>query len=159
METINCILCGSTKQDIHYRIPDYLLNRNGNITTLVKCPTCGLIFQNPRPTIDEMGIHYPPDYDPYLPAIGRGKDPWLMSKAINYGIYKRCRVVREQVREGNILDIGCATGEFLNGMSNYPGWKPYGIEPNLYAATLLEKKGWKPDGMLEQAAFQMDSLM
>ena len=153
---MNCMLCGSSEQDILYIIPDYLLNRTGISTTLVKCPQCGLIFQNPRLAIDEMEIHYPPDYDSYLPATGPEKSSWLMSKAINYGIYKRCKVVREQFREGNILDIGCATGEFLSGMSNYPGWRTFGVEPNHYAANLARQK-YGLDvfiGTLEQAAYQ-----
>lgn len=160
METIKCNICGSSEQDILYEIPDYLLDRDGISTTLVKCPQCGLIFQNPRPTIEEMDIHYPPEYDSYLPASEQIQGSWLMSKAINYGIYKRCKVVREQVREGDILDIGCATGEFLRGMSNYPGWKAYGVEPNHYAANLARQRyGLEVfNGTLEKAAYPNDSF-
>jgi len=38
------------------------------------------------------------------------------------------------------LDIGCATGEFLDAIMKKGAWKPFGIEPNNSARLLCEQK-------------------
>ena len=64
METILCNLCGSTNvEQFICDLADLQFQRNDISATFVKCLSCGLIYQNPRPTIEEMAAHYPPDYN------------------------------------------------------------------------------------------------
>jgi ubiquinone/menaquinone biosynthesis C-methylase UbiE len=155
MESVSCNLCGSDERIPIYHLPDYLLERPDILTVLVKCNRCGLIYQNPRPTIDDIGVHYPPEYDSYNTVPNRVKNSWLMSKAIQYGINKRCRIVQENRKGGSILDIGCATGEFLNGMRRYPTWETYGVEISPFASSVArERFGLEVfTGILEEAAY------
>jgi len=61
METTVCNLCGSTNAaQFICDLPDLQFHRNDVSATLVKCPVCGLIYQNPRPSFVEMAAHYHP---------------------------------------------------------------------------------------------------
>lgn len=156
MENTGCALCNGDQAREIYHISDWFLNRPQVKTTLVQCQNCGLVYQNPRPTIDEMEQHYPQDYEPYHNYETK-KTAWLLEKAIEYGMDKRARSFVFRKRSGNkLLDVGCASGDYLNFM-----WKKYhlevqGVEINSYAADLARNK-YHLDvftGTLEQAGFQ-----
>jgi len=154
METTLCNLCGSEKSRLRYQLTDLLLDRPEVHSQLVECVECGLVYQNPRPTLAEMLAHYPPDYECYdtLPKINPSS--WLR-RAIRYGMDKRCRVVRRARSHGSLLDVGCASGEFLHAMQQYPGWTLRGVELNDYAAEIA-RRAYGLDvatGTLEDARF------
>jgi SAM-dependent methyltransferase len=59
---------------------------------------------------------------------------------------------------GSILDVGAATGFFLN-LARQRGWETYGVEPSDYAAGLGRKKGIKiKTGVLEKSDFRPNSF-
>jgi SAM-dependent methyltransferase len=154
METVNCALCGSIKATPVWVQRDLLLKRANVTATLVKCDRCGLVYQNPRPTFAEMGEHYPPEYEPYEASPGE-RGSWLMRRAVQYGIEKRCRPIITRKKGGRLLDVGCASGTFLRGMQKYPGWELGGVEVNAQVAQLASQRyGLNVfAGTLEQAAF------
>jgi len=137
METVNCDLCGANDTEIVFVLRDLLHHIDG-FFNLVKCRKCGLMYLNPRPTIDEMTRYYPSDYHAYKPldnlSLFARLDYW-------YGIRKRCRAViaRTSLKGGRILDIGCATGSFLAMMRRLGNWEPYGVEINSEAANYARK--------------------
>ena len=133
MEQVTCALCGSSEWKIVYKIPDLMLERINIIATFVKCNRCGLVFQNPRPTEQEMKDHYPPQYSPYR-RMQRGPVHGLLEWVGKYGLQKRCNRVLKFLDGGRLLDIGCAKGEFLETMQNHPGWDLTGVEVNSEAA-------------------------
>lgn len=160
METVTCNLCHSAESDPLYCLPDLLLGRSEVQTTLVKCRQCGLVYQNPRPTLEEIGAHYPPEYESYDPEPAGRNASWLMEKAIAYGIQKRCRFVTRHKAAGRLLDIGCASGVFLRGMQRQPGWRVQGVEVSPYAAQIArEQYGLEVfTGTLEEADFPEDTF-
>jgi ubiquinone/menaquinone biosynthesis C-methylase UbiE len=139
MESVNCNLCGSSEAKIVYRVSDWLLDHPDVVTTLVQCSYCGLIYQNPRPTEVEIGQHYPDEYEPYL-NFGVKKSSWLQQKSVEYGLDKRANEVLKYVKTGNLLDIGCAVGDFLNHMRGKYHWQVCGVEVSEYAAELARKR-------------------
>jgi SAM-dependent methyltransferase len=155
MEYTACNLCGNTNAaPVIYTLPDFLLHRDGVLTTLVKCTACGLVYQNPRPTFAEMTVHYPSDYESYAPEPNVENSSWLLRQAIRYGVAKRCRYITRYKRAGRLLDIGCATGIFLQGIRNSGNWEPYGVEINQHAAHIAQEHGLDVRlGTLEQAGF------
>jgi ubiquinone/menaquinone biosynthesis C-methylase UbiE len=154
METVACNLCGNTTAAAYYHLTDLLLEREQITTQLVQCTQCGLIYQNPRPTLDEMGQHYPQEYESYA-ATSANKPSWLMRKAFAVGVDKRCRTITRYQTGGKLLDVGCAAGNFLHGMQRYPQWELYGLEINEYAAqTARDEYGLNvTTGTIESAAF------
>ncbi len=131
MEAVPCELCGSDERTLIVERSDLLLGGDETYT-LHECGGCGVLYLHPRPTPAAMGRHYPPDYQPYKPAVQ--SEPPLFRVMRRYGLWKRCRVITQYVPQGRLLDVGCATGDFLTEMRQQPGWQVYGIEPGYSAA-------------------------
>jgi 2-polyprenyl-3-methyl-5-hydroxy-6-metoxy-1,4-benzoquinol methylase len=137
------ILVGS---DLVYKLPGEF--------TVVKCRTCGLMRTNPRPTLETIGHYYPSDYHPYVQTRVSPVDPpepgWK-------NLVKR--VVRTQlnayaippIAPGRMLEIGCASGAYLNKMAQ-SGWEVAGIEPDQDSAARAAAMGYEVHvGNLETA--------
>lgn len=154
METTTCNLCGSPSASYRYTLADYYLQRFDVEATLVQCSQCGLVYQNPRPTFAEMAAHYPPQYVPYQIGSTR-RVSWLLRQAYDYGLRKRSRFVTRHKLEGALLDVGCATGEFLQGMRRQGGWQVHGVELTPEVAQIARDRHQLDifTGTLEQAAY------
>lgn len=132
-EEVPCSFCGSTEAKLLFSGPDRLLGLPGEFT-LVYCCRCGLLRQNPRPTIGTMDFYYPPEYEPYSLAID--DEPSLIRRwDRRYGMLKRARAIERYQPGGRLLDVGCATGNFLNEMASRGVWQVEGVEPNDEVAT------------------------
>jgi len=140
MQSVSCNLCNSEEFKLLYQLPDLLLEREQLLYNLVRCTCCGLVYQNPRPTIEEMASHYPPEYESYTSNLFGGQISWLLKKAYKYGIDKRGRILSRQKKCGRLLDVGCATGTFLAGMQNRPEWQLYGVEISDHAAAIARNQ-------------------
>ena len=160
METTYCNLCGQDAGEPYVSLPDLLLDRPDSITKLLRCTNCGLVYQNPRPTFEEMGAHYPPEYESYDPAPDPGKMSWLARQGYLYGMRKRTRAVTRFKTGGRLLDVGCAAGTFLTGMQAIPGWDVEGVEVSSYAAELARSQFGLTvfNGSLEAANFPAASF-
>ena len=159
MESTACNYCGSSAADEFLSLQDLLLDRLEIRTRLVKCRDCGLVYQNPRPTISEMAAHYPPEYDSYAPNPVTQRTPWLLRLAYDYGVRKRLKTVTHHKSGGRLLDVGCATGTFLLGVKRHSKLEPEGVEINAEAAAVARGEGLKVTvGALEEADFPGDSF-
>lgn len=160
MEYVICNLCGSSESSVLYTdLPDMLLKRSEITSTLVKCCNCGLIYQNPRPTREEIRQHYPDRYDSYNHRSETLKRDKLSRWAADYGIAKRCHYVTRYKRGGLLLDIGCSTGLFLSGMHKHGRWQLYGLEPSDYAASIARQHGLEViTGTLDEITFPTESF-
>ncbi|MFN3706623.1 MAG: class I SAM-dependent methyltransferase, partial [Thermoflexales bacterium] len=155
MEYVTCNLCGSDDYAVLYAgLPDMLLQREGVTATLVQCRRCGLIYQNPRPTPAEMKPHYPSHYSAYHYDREVRQRNWLKRWAAEYGIDKRCRYVTRYKQSGALLDVGCATGLFLEGMRRRGDWHLLGLEPSAPAAEAERRMGLRVlTGTFEETDF------
>ena len=153
MKLVSCNYCGSDDYSLVNHGPDLLLDRSGDYT-LVRCRVCDLIYQNPRLTLEELPPHYPEEYDPYQEDI---KSESSLTRRIdaNYRIQRRCRqFMKFAPYTDTLLDVGCATGLFLNAMQEH-GWSVAGVELSNYAATYAQETFGLPVtiGTLEHAQF------
>jgi SAM-dependent methyltransferase len=130
-ETVACSHCGSSDAQLLFDGPDRLHGLPGRFR-LVKCAQCGWIRQNPRPTRQTIDAYYPQDYEPFIEAID--DESLLRRWDRRYGMIKRCRAIERYQRSGRLLDVGCATGNFINEMRRRGGWDVFGVEPNREAA-------------------------
>lgn len=90
-----CILCsGGSLQSVDSSI------------ALCKCQGCGLVFRNPRPTLEEITSYYSGEaqYDGWL-AAGKARDAMWR---------RRLRKIARHRSGGSLLDIGTGIGQFLN---------------------------------------------
>lgn len=155
METVNCALCGGNDTIQLFDLPDRLFARPQVRAILVQCRRCGLIYQNPRPTLGEMAQHYLPEYELYAPQSTQTPISSGLRLAYDYGMRKRAGFVTRHRRGGRLLDIGCATGLFLHTMRNSGAWDVEGVEINP-EATRAARAQFHLDvrtGTLEQAGF------
>ncbi|MEM4234884.1 MAG: class I SAM-dependent methyltransferase [Candidatus Methanomethylicaceae archaeon] len=117
--------------------PDRLLGLPGYFQ-VVRCVKCGLLRQDPRPTRETISYYYPAEYEPFSIAIDAERS-WLRRWDRRYGIKKRQRAIERYCPSGRLLDVGCATGNFLNEMAHSGNWEVEGVEPNLKAAEYGQK--------------------
>ncbi|MFW6116317.1 MAG: class I SAM-dependent methyltransferase [bacterium] len=137
METVACNLCGSSQQELLWEGQDWMLGYPGQFT-MVRCVNCGLIFLNPRPAPDEMGLYYPDDYEPFRRTARALKSP-VKDLVRRVKLLPRVRIVCRSMAGGHLLDVGCAAGGFLREMDRTGKWSVRGIEPNAHLARFARK--------------------
>ncbi|MEM8531901.1 MAG: class I SAM-dependent methyltransferase [Chloroflexota bacterium] len=158
MEITVCPMCKSDDSTLLFEGSDLLHPREERFR-LVTCQSCGHIYQNPRPSVDDIGQYYPDDYIPFQHAIEDEPHWW---KRIDrwYGLHRRCIAVHQAAGQvGRILDIGCATGIFLDGVRR-KGWQTQGVELVPSAADYARQRFGLDVfcGTLEQAHFANHSF-
>lgn len=158
MKYVHCNYCNQDNTELVNRGPDLLLNRPGDFH-LVRCRHCGLIYQNPQLSNSELLQHYPEDYLPYMKDL-RSEKSLFRRFDLEHGLARRCqRVMRHCTEPGILLDVGCATGLFMNAMRER-GWRVAGVELSPYAAEYA-RQTFHLDvfaGTLEAAAYPDDSF-
>lgn len=136
-EKVTCNLCGSNQYTVHLVRGDLNTFLPG-MFQLVKCSNCGLVYQNPRPTLSSWTEIYPLHYDQYQSNQTR---PTLQKILNEYGQNKKLKAIRKFCDGGNICDIGCSTGDFLATVQNHPEWVAFGVEPNRAASNIAHSRG------------------
>lgn len=123
----NCPVCGSEKFDLYISGKDYFLT--GESFKIVKCSGCGFRFTNPRPKAEELGKYY--ESSEYISHSDSRKGLFasIYQLVRKYTLGRKLAIISRYAKKGEILDIGCATGQFLHFMDQH-GWKTTGIEPD-----------------------------
>ena len=158
LEAIACPLCEAPDATVLCSERDLALGVPGRFP-LARCEGCGLLYQNPRVRRDQLDRMYPADYppharDPDLGRVLRDRSPAVrrvLARRLGYTHLDPARVglvdrVRARLRrrkilknfppwigDGRLLDVGCATGRFLQQMAAV-GWRGSGIELDPEAA-------------------------
>lgn len=144
-----CIICGSSNCNI---FPNKFLSNN-----LMRCQKCGLIFVYPQPIFSELEKIYDHTYFKNVNSNSLGYEGYLEDKPnIIKTFEKRFKNIEKLYTEkGNLLDLGCAMGFFLEVAENHK-LSPYGIEISDYASYIAKKrfKNKILNGSLAQANFE-----
>jgi 2-polyprenyl-3-methyl-5-hydroxy-6-metoxy-1,4-benzoquinol methylase len=151
VRAVNCNFCGGDDNQPLYSLRDWRLNLPGEFL-LVECQVCGLMYLSPQPEWPELIQHYPDEYAPYVKqAATSGYHRWRERQ----GLRRRCRAVARFQPGGSLLDVGCATGQFLDEMRQRGKWETFGVEPVVTPATFArEQFGLNVfTGTLEEAHF------
>jgi 2-polyprenyl-3-methyl-5-hydroxy-6-metoxy-1,4-benzoquinol methylase len=129
-ESVACYLCGRADQDHFITAEDDLTGKRGRFR-FVRCLNCGLVYQNPRVTLDRIGEYYDEQY-----IAHRRTRPWgplapLFERAMNKLDADKERLVRRYVHldgSSQVLDVGCAIGTFLQRLRTRHGSRAVGVD-------------------------------
>jgi len=136
-ELKECLICGAKSFKTYLEVQDYFLSKEK--FTIVNCTNCGFRFLNPRPIPTELGKYY--ESSEYISHSNNksGITNKLYQVVRKFTLRQKYVLVKNLISSGKtILDIGCATGEFLNEFRKY-GWTTYGVEPNFHARESAKK--------------------
>ncbi len=122
----NCNICGNDST------VEIATQNNYNY---VECDKCGLVYMNPRPTLEELNSLYAT----YHQRNGKGSHSWDLLMKGNFK-HISSELLRQYPYGGKILDIGCGYGHFLNIMKKH-GWQTEGIDPSPKTLAYAAKSG------------------
>lgn len=144
MKRINCILCNLDDTSLMYRMGQF---------EIVKCKKCGLVYTEPQ----RVGAdHYEEEYFVNKRSHERGYDNYIADKEnIIKTSRRRLEDIREYKQTGRLLDLGCATGFFMEVAKN-DGWDCFGVDVSKFASNHGKNKlGLNIfHGTLENAKFE-----
>ncbi len=147
-----CPFCGWTDS----RTLTHQLRASGH--SLRRCRECDLEFLWPVPGWDEIQSIYGADYyRSWGMADGETLEVAEMKKAT---FALRMREICRYARPGRVLDVGTASGFFLEVAEEF-GFEPYGVELSEYSGALAQRKFGVDNiwlGTLETAPFERQSF-
>lgn len=145
---VSCHACGSDDAEIVVEIPkdyeyegiidDALTHRRFRI---VRCSQCGLVYLNPRPSLEAVLHYYPDEYCCFAQLPPKNALMKLL-----YGVMARLkarRLLPSLPDDAAVLDYGCGTGHWLVALRERarPGQRFIGIDPSERAVARLEGTG------------------
>ncbi len=116
-----CNLCGSDSRE-HFVRKD-----------LVRCQACSLVFVNSTPDLGQLGALYGEAYYRSENSRELGYTDYIADELnIRRTARRRLRRLQRRVSTGRLLDVGCATGFFLDE-AQQAGWTTTGLDLSNFA--------------------------
>jgi SAM-dependent methyltransferase len=100
---------------------------------MVRCLSCGFIYQNPRPSEEERLK----SYQGYLPEGANQIEAW--GRMMQPVFKKGADLIERYMPQGRLLDVGTGYGFFLALMQSR-GWEVMGLEASLRGARYGRKR-------------------
>ncbi|MBF0478519.1 MAG: class I SAM-dependent methyltransferase [Candidatus Omnitrophica bacterium] len=132
LENVACDFCASKEHRKVYSAEVDSNNLTGQMSCtnvghseffqLVQCHQCGLFFSSPRPSEKQLLTAYEEVIDPIYQEEIKGR---------SITFQRNLQHLKKYCSSGTLLDVGCATGVFLNE-ARARGWEEFGIEPSAW---------------------------
>ena len=126
-ELSNCPACNSSEIIPSLEGFDFFLTKEK--FSIWDCRGCGLKFTNPRPIFSEMSKYYESSEYISHDSGQKGVLTRIYKVARKFTLKRKFAIIHKYSKTGSILDVGCATGEFLNHCRGKE-FSVYGVEPN-----------------------------
>jgi SAM-dependent methyltransferase len=140
---VNCARCGGWDTDRVIQTPDYELHIDAPFE-ISACRNCGHIYTSVRPDCNTLfSKFYPDDYICY--GGKRGVDGLMDRKRMEGQAAQRAEMIKKYTGQQSpirLLEVGCATGEFIKTCRQRFGWEVAGIEPNRRLSDALNREGY-----------------
>jgi SAM-dependent methyltransferase len=124
-----CPICEGSGAREWLKAPDRFHGRQERYT-LVRCPSCSLVWLSHPPKPNEMHLHYTEAYDRLISAAGENSPS-------RWGFRKEALAPHKQ--SGALLDLGCSSGAFLRSLGGN-AWDLYGVEMSAESAKEAQRK-------------------
>ncbi|MBW2445238.1 MAG: class I SAM-dependent methyltransferase [Deltaproteobacteria bacterium] len=113
----NCGLAASEQRELIGTTVCHKGRFHGAPLTIVACPRCGLVYQNPRPTEEQLNRFYTQDY--YKEQKGEKKRLALDEKFVLKECQHRWLTQHlTEIRDQDIVDVGSGYGQWLQLFSD-----------------------------------------
>lgn len=147
LEEIACPLCGGSARSRWLSGEGFLF---------VRCASCSLVYQSPRPVFDDLRKRYAGGYFSYELSNERNFFNLMMLGLRDVRFESRTEALG---RPRMFLDIGCATGMLVEEMKRR-GWESCGVDLCRQSAEYGTKTRGVPifGGTLEEARFAAGSF-
>jgi 2-polyprenyl-3-methyl-5-hydroxy-6-metoxy-1,4-benzoquinol methylase len=138
----DCFLCKAPGKVLYADLRDRLFSAPGR-WQLKQCPTveCGLVWLDPAPLEEDLGLAYQTYYTHAEPAVGQEAALFRFCKraywtairvpALLTGLHQEreqfLHLFLGELPPGTLLDVGCGDGRFLHRMAQL-GWQGVGID-------------------------------
>lgn len=129
-EHVACLSCGEEVSTFFIAAEDDLTGRPGRFT-FVRCRGCGLVYQQPRLTLDAVKSFYDGAYLAHQRHERWGRLGPLFRAAMGSLDRAKMRLVRRVMAVGpasRVLDVGCGAGSFLERMRAETGATVAGVD-------------------------------
>ncbi|MBC8043617.1 MAG: class I SAM-dependent methyltransferase [Rhizobacter sp.] len=145
-EKILCPISHTDRFESVMDVPDRFATASGDVWHIVRSLDSGLVLLNPRPDAADMPQHYDAlVYDPFItlkkPASLQDRLYTFIRRTFSLGWKAKKILARWEPQSSQsyrVLDIGCATGDFLLALKRQAGDEVsldlYGVEPSESAA-------------------------
>lgn len=146
-----CPLCQCCEVHRLWQVPD------SSEFTVYRCQRCRVEFLAPQPSDAFLRSLYTQSY---YDAWGLQEDGGAVRDMKLSSFAFRLDLIKGHKRSGRILDVGCATGFFLEAARD-AGFDPYGVEFSPYSAGIAKEKFGAQaifQGTLEEAPFPAGSF-
>lgn len=137
-----CPLCGASDAPLRYQ---------QHSLPIRQC-CCGMVFLSPQPDDEQLREMYRSDYYKSWGIAGNDDESTRVMKQGTF--VRRMKRLAGLVPIGRVLDVGCATGYFLE-VAAAAGWEVFGVELSDYASELARRTFGDHvfNGTLEQAHY------
>lgn len=152
----SCLVCDSQNIRFLMKVKDHFLS--GELFSLYKCDSCGLIRTFPAPDEDSIADYYKSEK-----YISHSSKPttffeFLYRQVRNITLKRKAKIADKHTQGKKLLDIGCATGEYLHTCKKN-GFEVFGVEPNKKAReTALANYGLNIGDLNSLNSFEPESF-
>jgi 2-polyprenyl-3-methyl-5-hydroxy-6-metoxy-1,4-benzoquinol methylase len=129
-ERVACLACGATTSTFFIAAEDDLTGRPGRFT-FVTCANCGLVYQDPRLTLEAIKPYYDTEYIAHQESRRWGILAPLFSAAMGSLDRAKLRLASRYITldaRSSVLDVGCGSGSFLQRLRRETGASVAGVD-------------------------------
>jgi len=133
-----CPICNSLAIAYVHDSIDYTVSKKK--FSIWECHNCFVRFTQDVPSQQEIGPYYKAEAYISHTDTQKGLINKIYHKVRNYTLKSKRKLIQHETNlsKGNILDIGCGTGAFLNEMKS-ASWNITGLEPEKKASKIASK--------------------
>lgn len=141
LETVGCCICETDDAEPLAVGEDFEYRTSTDTFLAMRCRECGLLYLNPRPSLEDLHRIYPENYH----AFQFSKEHYGLVYKIRRRLEARRALswCRRLGRTARIIDVGCGDGFHLGLLREFgrPGWKLEGVDNSPRAVAVAARAG------------------
>lgn len=141
MVAANCCLCEQADSTIIGVGEDFEYRTSADQFTVMQCRACGLVYLNPRPSLEELGRIYPSSYHAF--AFSETEFGFVFKMRRRLEARRLLRWCEGLPASARIIDIGCGDGFHLEILKDFgpKTWQLEGVDADERAVAMARRKG------------------